>query len=724
MAGQPVNDVVTEDLTRLLKAALALQRLQGLEDKLDVKVVEQGAEVLLEARRMLLPCIREGNQACGGRLRDVLYLDLALESAFRGLLEGALSTLRAMGRSPEGLLEGALSTLRAAGRSPEGLLPLTRITALALENACISLGSNLELVLSFKDMQAALAKEGREGSLRASAACERARRGLAAVCQRYERALQPTAEALAFGLGLPDHVAATFAEEVIRSSSAAPLSQLLSIVEPALRTVCGLGSWQVVSPVAREVEGRVMLVNSLEEARMSAIQVPTILIVPAVKGDDDIPLNVVGVLTSDTPDVLSHAAVRARNGGVLLASCFQPPRLAALSRMEGSFIKLSHSQDGGEVSWARGSAATASSRSEPQPLPSSIKIRAASWGGQYAIPANTFSPDLVGQKSLTCARLRDVLPDWVRVPPSVVIPFGSFEAILEHDSNSGVMSELARVVGIGEPDPLDTATLAHIRNIVMGLHPPPELIAQLQAAFLSQGMQWPEGLQWEASWHAIKGVFASKWNDVAVSSLRKAGLSHQALQMAVLCQPALPAYYAFVAHTTHPTSGRKDQIYVEVVRGLGEALVGNHPGAPLRFTAIKPWLPKGKFEEAPVCQALPEGTLEVVGWPSKPQALLGPQEGDPASAALIFRSDSNAEDLQGYAGAGLFDSVHSTAPVSESVDYTADRLFTDDAFRRMVMGRIAIAAALVEQSFGGAQDIEGVVTSTGDVGIVQTRPQV
>lgn len=54
--------------------------------------------------------------------------------------------------------------------------------------------------------------------------------------------------------------------------------------------------------------------------------------------------NVVGVLTSDTPDVLSHAAVRARNSGVLLASCFQPPRLAALARMEGSFIKLSHSQ--------------------------------------------------------------------------------------------------------------------------------------------------------------------------------------------------------------------------------------------------------------------------------------------------------------------------------------------------------------------------------------------
>lgn len=77
-----------------------------------------------------------------------------------------------------------------------------------------------------------------------------------------------------------------------------------------------------------------------------------------------------------------------------------------------------------------------------------------------------------------------------------------------------------------------------------------------------------------------------------------------------------------------------------------------------------------------------------------------------------------------YAGAGLFDSVHSVAPVAEPVDYTTDRLFSDEAFRQTVMGRVAIAAALVEHAFGVAQDIEGVVTATGDVAIVQTRPQV
>jgi hypothetical protein len=42
---------------------------------------------------------------------------------------------------------------------------------------------------------------------------------------------------------------------------------------------------------------------------------------------------------------------------------------------------------------------------------------------------------------------------------------------------------------------------------------------------------------------------------------------------------------------------------VELVRGLGETLVGNHPGAPLRYTAVKPWLPKVRGHPKYVTQA-------------------------------------------------------------------------------------------------------------------------
>lgn len=41
---------------------------------------------------------------------------------------------------------------------------------------------------------------------------------------------------------------------------------------------------------------------------------------------------------------------------------------------------------------------------------------------------------------------------------------------------------------------------------------------------------------------------------------------------------------------------------------------------------------------------------QLLGYPSKSVALTVPE-------TLIFRSDSNGEDLEGYAGAGLYDSV-------------------------------------------------------------------
>ncbi len=42
--------------------------------------------------------------------------------------------------------------------------------------------------------------------------------------------------------------------------------------------------------------------------------------------------------------------------------------------------------------------------------------------------------------------------------------------------------------------------------------------------------------------------------------------------------------------------------------------------------------------------------LQLLALPSKRQGLFAPEEG-----TLIARSDTNGEDLEGYAGAGLYD---------------------------------------------------------------------
>jgi alpha-glucan, water dikinase len=104
--------------------------------------------------------------------------------------------------------------------------------------------------------------------------------------------------------------------------------------------------------------------------------------------------------------------------------------------------------------------------------------------------------------------------------------------------------------------------------------------------------------------------------------------------MAVLIQKIVRAKYAFVIHTTNPTNGEDSEVYVEACRGLGESLVSDKPGQAFSFTTKK--------NDA-------TGTGTVNSYPNKPLELV-------TGNGFMFRSDSNSEDLPGFAGAGLFDS--------------------------------------------------------------------
>ncbi|KAL0385509.1 UNVERIFIED_CONTAM: Alpha-glucan water dikinase, chloroplastic [Sesamum radiatum] len=160
-------------------------------------------------------------------------------------------------------------------------------------------------------------------------------------------------------------------------------------------------------------------------------------------------------------------------------------------------------------------------------------------------------------------------------------------------------------------------------------------VKELKEKMQNSGMPWPgdEGAQrWEQAWTAIKKVWASKWNERAYFSTRKVKLEHDYLCMAVLVQEIINADYAFVIHTTNPSSGDSSEIYAEVVKGLGETLVGAYPGRALSF----------------ICKKNDLNSPQVLGYPSKPIGLF-------IRRSIIFRSDSNGEDLEGYAGAGLYD---------------------------------------------------------------------
>mmetsp|Transcript_33167 Transcript_33167/g.53778 ORF Transcript_33167/g.53778 Transcript_33167/m.53778 type:complete len:1581 (+) Transcript_33167:51-4793(+) len=333
--------------------------------------------------------------------------------------------------------------------------------------------------------------------------------------------------------------------------------------------------------------------------------------------------------------------------------------------------------------------------------------------GPYVITASMFNRDCVGGKSCNIAAVQRLLeaslPDWIHAPTSIALPFGTPQRVLIDPVNGAakikeemekLMSRLREVSPDGAITPDTKRLLSSLRQAILRLDAPPHLVTDLMAALQQSEMGISEE-EWAEAWQAIKGVWASKWNERAFASRIKIGFPHDQLYMAVLIQRVIPAKYAFVIHTTNPINNDAEELYGEVVCGLGETLVGSYPGRALAFC----------------CKKVPDALPRVVGFPSKNEALYG--EG------LIFRSDSNGEDLAGFAGAGLYDSIlMKPARSCKPIDYSGEPLVWDNTFRHKVLRRITDVGVALENALATPQDIEGVIEADLTMHVVQTRPQV
>ncbi|KAK2077624.1 hypothetical protein QBZ16_004470 [Prototheca wickerhamii] len=538
-------------------------------------------------------------------------------------------------------------------------------------------------------------------------AAERAAGGPAlvgALSDRVVRALGPLADALGAAFGAEDWTVRLFAEEVVRAGPAFAVSLALSAAEPALRRAAELGAWQLVSPGA--CAGQLVVVDTLHDVRDERYARPTVLLAKRVSGEEEVPVGVVGVLSPDCPDVLSHLAVRARNLHVLLAACHEPGPLAELEAAAGKAVEVASTAAGG-VTWDFAASNGANGASTDDDGGKAKQRRVANpkipkFCGRWVVPMADFAPGVVGAKSKNLAGLRGRLPASIRLPASVTVPFGAFEKALEARENRALAKELRAAVGSVSQDAPGPA-LARCRDLAARVAVPDALRAQLEAAMREAGIPVPDSeARWEAAFRALRGVWASKYNDRAFYSCRKVGLRFDDVRMAVLCQRVVPAKYAFVIHTANPISGDRDEIYAELVIGLGEAIVsGTVPGSALAFSARKDSIDRPR----------------VLLYPSKSEAMR-------VAESLIFRSDSNGEDLEGYAGAGLYESITLDPTTQERVDYSDDPIMTDADYRRRILEAVCRAGLEIETALGSAQDIEGVVGPDDVITIVQTRPQV
>ncbi|KAL1565640.1 alpha-glucan, water dikinase [Salvia divinorum] len=649
--------------------------LQFVMNHIEDRNVEALLEGLLEARQELRPLLSQSNN----RLKDILFLDIALDSAVRTAVERGYEELN--------------------NASPEKIMYFISLVA---ENLALSVSDNEDLLYCLKGWnlgRSMFKSRDEHWALFAKSVLDRTRLSLASKAEAYHQLLQPSAEYLGTLLGVDQGAVDIFTEEIIRAGSAASLSSLLNRLDPVLRRTANLGSWQVISPV--EVVGYVVVVDQLLSVQNKSYSRPTILVAKSVKGEEEIPDGAVAVLTPDMPDVLSHVSVRARNSKVCFATCFDPNILADIEAHEGKLLCLKPTSADVVYSEMKDDGLVSSANSNETSSTPSLSLERKQFSGRYAISSEEFTNELVGAKSRNIAHLKGKVLSWVNIPISVALPFGTFEAVLSDNLNQVVAEKL--LVLKKKLYEGHSSFLGEIRNTVLELSAPPQLIKELKEKMQSSGMPWPgdEGAErWEQAWMAIKKVWASKWNERAYFSTRKVKLDHDCLCMAVLVQEIINADYAFVIHTTNPSSGDSSEIYAEVVKGLGETLVGAYPGRALSF----------------ICKKNDLKSPQILGYPSKPIGLFIRQ-------SIIFRSDSNGEDLEGYAGAGLYDSVPMDEEDQVVLDYSSDALMVDGDFRHSILSSIAVAGNAIEELYGSPQDIEGVVKD-GKIYVVQTRPQM
>ena len=503
-----------------------------------------------------------------------------------------------------------------------------------------------------------------------------------------------------------------FGEENVRSHVVFVVSQLISSLRPTVRAAAGRSPWLIASvgDAALETYAGVAKIETLGEIQGEDFSsTPMVCFTEKLGGLEDIPAGVKAVVTKSPVDLLSHIAIRARNTNVLLASVADDALWANVVAMNGEHVRCAIVDEAlviekANVSSAATTSAMASALASASASTTKVSIKPYTPSESWVITPDAYVESIVGGKSKSLAEMAKELAAsgaaaGVDVPGSFALPFGAFERALAEDTETRAQLDAAvRAIDSSTTASERRDALAHAREIIAT-----QLVCPsgLEAPLTRAAKTLNADADMERVWDAVCGVWASKWTERAWLSRKACGIPDADLNVAVLLMELVDAEYAFVLHTANPVTGDADEVFGELCVGLGETLVGNDPGCALGFTVSKS-----------------TGEITIRSVPSKLQGHFAP-----AGGTIIARSDSNGEDLEDFAGAGLYDSITAEATEERVIDYASSALVWDAAKRDGLITRIAEAAKAIESYRGAPQDIEGAVVGDRIV-LLQTRAQI
>jgi phosphoglucan,water dikinase len=523
----------------------------------------------------------------------------------------------------------------------------------------------------------------REHLLRLKASLDRCRRLADGYAERVLALFPEKAEALGRALGVGEHAIKAFTEGDIRGSIVFQLSKLVSGALKAVRARAGLPPWDAL--VTGSASGRVVAGRNLGDIRGQ--EQPLIALITHVEGDEDVPKGVRGVLLSHELPHLSHFSVRARQQGVVLASCEDEGEWEKMEGLRGEHVTLHVRADGVEVQAAPMGTESDMPRRRPVQIP---EVSLASKNRVLTLDKVTMANS--GGKAYGLRRLEE-LKRGFKTLPARVVPFGVMEEALRA---MGLEEEyLGFIEGLEDKyDSDDPEILGRLRALAGCLEVPPEVLEGIGKAFgkthrlavrSSASAEDLKGLAGAGLYHtvvnvtpddadhAISRVWASLWTEQAVRARGQAGIPHKKAHMAVIIQKMLVPEYSFIMHTVNPVTLDHKEAYLELAPGMGETLAsGTEPGGPYKMAVDK----------------------------ETGEARLG-----------AFASFSHYISTSG--GGGI---------EQMTVDYSALRLSFDRGFREALASRLAALGKYMEEALGGPQDMEGGIFGD-DIYLLQCRPE-
>jgi phosphoglucan,water dikinase len=494
------------------------------------------------------------------------------------------------------------------------------------------------------------------------------------------------AEILGHALGVSEHAIRFFSESDIRAHVVFQLSKLLSLLLKEIRIAAAFPAWDIIVP--GKAAGCLTEGKSLD-GLPAFDNTPVIVMLKKVEGDEEIPAGVRAIITEEETPHLSHLAVRARQRRVAFAVCEDIHVLEELRGLIDKQVLLDLAED--KVAFREYEGEVEQGKTPAAPILSEIILSPA----VRLVPLEEATPETCGNKAFAARRLEELsrLGAPFLTSPAYVIPFGVMEEALGSARDlereyAFLMSGLKELQG----EAFD-ASVGRLHAIPGQLEVPAEVISGMEKCKhrsplmvrSSSNCEDLEGLSGAGLYEsvanvpaaetedAIRKVLASLWTRRATLSRALSGVPHEKAHMAVLIQEMISPDYCFIIHTENPANGKRDEIYIEIAAGLGEALAsGRVAGLPCRIIYDRM-----------------SGDVKILSFANFSRAVMPGKTG------------------------GTIDHI---------IDYSHMRLSTEDTFRKRLASRLGEIGKFIEESFGKPQDIEGVVAGN-DIYIVQSRPQ-